>query len=129
MTAEITFIEQAAPIDEYGRALYAVCRSILRAYIDSLSSEDLTDLNTPLDQVRMRQFAKVARLERDNGIRGDGFEWAVHEAILGGEPKVTGPVSQAIRRASQYVNDAAPSSIFIRSGEGQIPRLSGCCRG
>jgi hypothetical protein len=113
VAADITFIEQAAPIDEYGRALYAVCRSILRAYIDSLSSEDLTDLNTPLEKVRMRQFAKVARLERDKGIRGDGFEWAVHEAILGGEPKVTQLVSQAIRRASQYVSDTAPNSILF----------------
>jgi hypothetical protein len=113
VAAEITFIEQTAPIDEYGRALYAVCRSILRALIDSLSNEDLTDLNTALDQVRMRQFAKVARLERDKGMRGDGFEWAVHEAILGGEPTVTNLVGHAIRRASKYVSDTAPSSILF----------------
>jgi hypothetical protein len=42
---KVTFIEQNAPIDEYGRALYAVARSILRALLDSLTSEDLTDLN------------------------------------------------------------------------------------
>lgn len=41
---QVTFLEQNAPIDEYGRALYAVARSIIRALLDSLSSEDLADL-------------------------------------------------------------------------------------
>lgn len=113
MTANVTFIEQNAPIDEYGRALYAVCRSVLRALIDSISNEDLTDINTPLDQVRMRQLAKIARLERDKGMRGDGFEWAVHEAILGKEPSVINPVSDAMRRASKYVKDTEPTSLLF----------------
>lgn len=110
---EITFIEQSAPIDEYGRALYAVARSVLRALIDSLSEEDLTDLNTPLPEVRMRQLAKVVRLERDKGMRGDGFEWAVHEAILGAEPKVIEPVYMALKRASKSVRDATPASVMF----------------
>lgn len=113
MAAQVTFIEQNAPIDEYGRALYAVSRSVLRALIDSISNEDLTDLNTPLADVRMRQLAKVARLERDKGMRGDGFEWAVHEAILGKEPSVINPVSEALRRASKYVKDAEPTSLLF----------------
>jgi hypothetical protein len=113
MAANITFIEQNAPIDEYGRALYAVARSILRALIDSISSEDLTDLNTPLEDVRMRQLAKIARLERDKGMKGDGFEWAVHEAILGKEPTVMHPISLALRRASKYVKDSEPTSLMF----------------
>ena len=113
MAAQITFIEQNAPIDEYGRGLYAVSRSILRALIDSISDEDLADMNTPLDMLRMRPFSKIARLERDKGMRGDGFEWAVHEAIVGQEPSVTTPVANAMRRASQYVKDRAPSSILF----------------
>lgn len=113
MAANVTFIEQNAPIDEYGRALYAVSRSVLRALIDSISDEDLTDLNTPLSDVRMRQLAKVARLERDKGMRGDGFEWAVHEAILGLEPSVINPVSHALRRASKYIKDAEPTSLLF----------------
>ena len=110
---KVTFIEQRAPVDEYGRALYAVARSVLRALIDSLSEEDLTDLNTPLDRVRMRQLAKVVRLDRDKGMRGDGFEWAVHEAIMGFEPKVINPVHAALRRASRSVRDAAPMSVMF----------------
>lgn len=110
---QITFIEQNAPIDEYGRALYAVARSILRALIDSLTIEDLGDLNTPLDQVRMRQLAKVARLDRDKGMRGDGFEWAVHEAILGKEPRVLDPLAYALRKASQFIKDAEPTSLMF----------------
>lgn len=113
MAANITFIEQNAPIDEYGRALYAVARSILRALIDSISSEDLTDLNTPLADVRMRQLSKIARLERDKGMKGDGFEWAVHEAILGKEPSVMNPISQALRRASKYVKESEPTSLMF----------------
>ncbi len=109
----VTFIEQDAPLDEYGRALFAVCRSILRALIDSISNEDLTDLNTPLDKVRMRQFSKVARLGRDKGMRGDGFEWAVHEAILGREPKVIEPVEAAMRRASTNIKSGLPSLILF----------------
>lgn len=113
MAANITFIEQNAPIDEYGRALYAVSRSVLRALIDSISDEDLTDLNTPLADVRMRQLAKIARLERDKGMRGDGFEWAVHEAVLGKEPSVLNPLGEALRRASKYVRDAEPNSLLF----------------
>jgi hypothetical protein len=111
--ANVTFIEQNAPIDEYGRALYAVSRSIVRALIDSLSKEDLTDLNTPLADIKMRQLAKVARMERDRGMRGDGFEWAVHEAILGKEPSVIHPISHALKRASKYVKDAEPTSLMF----------------
>jgi hypothetical protein len=111
---EVTFLEQNAPIDEYGRALYAVCRSVLRALIDSLSSEDLTDLNTPIDDVTIRQLAEVVRLERDKGMRGDGFEWAVHEPILGPEPKVIEPVHQALHRASVKVRDATQMSVMFR---------------
>lgn len=111
--AKVTFIAQNAPVDEYGRALYAVARSVLRALIDSLSEEDLADLNTPIELVRMRQLAKVVRLERDKGMRGDGFEWAVHEAVLGREPKVIEPIHAGLRRASQYVKDAEPISVMF----------------
>lgn len=113
MAAEITFIEQSAPVDEYGRALYAVSRSILRAHIDSLSDEDLRDMNTPLDKVNMRQLSKMARLERDKGMRGDGFEWAVHEAIIGREPLVIDPIAQAMRRASKHLKDDLPTSLLF----------------
>lgn len=110
---QITFIEQNEPIDEYGRALYAVGRSIIRALIDSLSAEDLLDINTDLKEVRMRQLAKVVRLERDKGMKGDGFEWAVHEAVSGGEPEVINPLHQALRRASSFVKDATPRSLLF----------------
>ena len=113
MEAELTFIEQTVPIDEYGRALYAVSRSILRAILDSLSDEDLRDLNTPLENVRMRQLAKVARIERDKGMRGDGFEWAVHEAILGKERRVLDPLSAVLKRACKSVIDSEPESILF----------------
>ena len=110
---QVTFIEQAAPVDEYGRALYAVCRSVLRALLDSFSNEDLTDLNTPLKEVRMRQLAKVARIELDKGMRGDGFEWAVHEAIMGGESKVLNPIHHALKRASKFIKDSQPMSLLF----------------
>lgn len=109
----VTFIEQNAPVDEYGRALYAVARSVIRAFIDSLSDEDLLDLNTPIEEVRMRQLAKVARPERDKGMRGDGFEWAVHEAIMGQEPKVINPLHAAMKRACPKVRDSAPMSLMF----------------
>lgn len=111
--AKITFIQQTAPIDEYGRALYAVARSIVRALLDSLSPEDLTDLNCQIKDVTMRQLAKVVRLDRDKGMRGDGFEWAVHEAIVGGEPLVTAFVHDGIRRASRAISGSAPESLLF----------------
>ncbi|MCA7023502.1 MULTISPECIES: hypothetical protein [Stenotrophomonas] len=113
MAVEVTFIEQNAPVDERGRAMYAIARSIIRAHIDSLTEEDLRDLNTPLKKVTMRQLAKLARIERDKGIRGDGFEWAVHEAIVGGEPTVTNSVAAALKKASRSVKDDAPASILF----------------
>jgi hypothetical protein len=78
-----------------------------------MSSEDLLDLNTELKDVRMRQLAKIVRLERDKGMRGDGFEWAVHEAIAGGEPKVVIPMHHALRKASSFIKDAAPRSLLF----------------
>ena len=48
----------------------------------------------------MRQLAKIARLDRDKGMRGDGFEWAVHEAIVGGEPLVTDLIATVLPRLS-----------------------------
>lgn len=97
---DVTFLSQAEPVDEYGRALYAVSRSVLRAHFDELSQADLEDLNCDRVDVTFRQLSKVARLHRDKGARGDGFEWAVHEAIVGGEPRVVDLVSDALRRAS-----------------------------
>ncbi len=96
----ISFLRQTAPIDERGRAMYAVTRSIIRALVDQLTVEDLTDLNTDRADVTLRQLAKASRLQRDKGMRGDGFEWAVHEAIQGEEASVVEPIMDAMRRAS-----------------------------
>lgn len=111
--ANVTFLSQAAPVDEYGRALYAVARSIVRAMLDQLSSEDLGDLNVDRDLVTLRQLAKIARIDLDKGLRGDGFEWAIHEAVLGGEPLVTGPVFDVMRKASRYLSGTAPTSLLF----------------
>ncbi|MFH0083663.1 hypothetical protein, partial [Pseudomonas aeruginosa] len=74
------------------------------------SEEDLADINTPQKEVRLRQLAKIARIDRDKGMRGDGFEWAIHEAILGKEPKVINPISEALNKAStKILRDSSPS--------------------
>jgi hypothetical protein len=111
--AEVTFLAQKEPVDEYGRALYGVVRSILRAKFDQLSKEDLTDLNCDRDEVTLRQLAKVIRLDKDKGMRGDGFEWAVHEAIVGGEPKVLEPVAAALARVSKQLRSGQPGSLLF----------------
>lgn len=98
--SEVTFLTQKEPIDEYGRALYAVGRSIIRAFLDQLGPDDLTDLNTDRHDVTFRQLSKVVRLNRDKGMRGDGFEWAVHEAVVGRERLVCDPLVDALGRAS-----------------------------
>lgn len=113
-TPSVTFLRQNDPPDEYGRALYAVSRSILRAMLDSLGTEDLEDLQTDKQDVTLRQLAKIARLDRDKGMRGDGFEWAVHEALAGGEARVTDLVSHGMSRASRYIpRDSTPSSLMF----------------
>jgi hypothetical protein len=113
--AEVTFLEQDQPIDEYGRALYAVSRSIIRAQLDQLGRDDLEDMNTDREDVRLRQMAKFARLWRDKGMRGDGFEWAVHEAIVGGEWRVVEIVSEVLRRSSQraFQDQSTPESLLF----------------
>ena len=112
--AEVTFLEQRQPIDEYGRALYAVSRSILRTLLDQLGPDELSDLNTDRADVTLRQLARVARLERDKGMRGDGFEWAIHEAVLGGEPLVLDPLMQAMAKASKsFKADDQPTSLML----------------
>ena len=96
----VSFVTQRAPVGERGRALYAVTRSILRALFDQLSLTQLTVLNTAATDVTLRQLAWASRLQRDKGMRGDGLEWAVHEAISGGEPTVIEPLADAMRKAS-----------------------------
>jgi len=103
----VTFIQQNAPTDDYGRGLYAVCRSIIRAFYDSLGKDVLTDLNTPREDVTMRQLARVARVERDTGMKGDGFEWAVHEAVVGREPMVTEILAEALKRVSKSLKSTS----------------------
>lgn len=111
----VTFLAQAEPVDEYGRALYAVCRSVLSAHFDQLSQDDLEDLNCDRSDVTFRQLAKVARLQRDKGARGDGFEWAVHEAILGGEPRVIEYVAHVLRKVSpgSFSGSDLPTSLMF----------------
>jgi hypothetical protein len=111
--SEVTFLRQDEPIEEYGRALYAVCRSVVRALLDQLGPDELLDLNCDRDDVTLRQLGRVVRLTRDKGMRGDGFEWAVHEAILGGEPKVLEPVSAAMAKASRTLKDGVPTSLLF----------------
>lgn len=113
--SDVTFLSQAEPVDEYGRALYAVGRSVLRALLDQLGPEDLTDLNTDRADITFRQLSKVVRLQRDKGMRGDGFEWAVHEAIVGGEPLVCRPIVDALESASATLRNRIdkPSSLLF----------------
>ncbi|WP_159001543.1 hypothetical protein [Streptomyces sp. SBT349] len=111
---DVTFLSQVEPVDEYGRALYAVARSIIRAQLDQLGQDDLTDLNCDRADVTMRQLSKIARLDRDKGMRGDGFEWAVHEAIVGKEPSVTDFVARAMGRMSRRFKDMhEPESLLF----------------
>ena len=111
--AEVTFLTQQEPIDELGRALYAVARSIVRALLDQLGQQDLNDLNCAKADVNMRQLAKLARLDRDKGMRGDGFEWAVHEALVGGEPRVCELVSDVLSRATRHMKVEKPTSLLF----------------
>ncbi|VEG58151.1 Uncharacterised protein [Mycolicibacterium aurum] len=110
----VTFLSQRQPIDERGRALYAIARSILRAQLDQLTQEDLEDLQRDRSEVTLRQLSKLARLDRDKGMRGDGFEWAVHEAVLGEEPSVIEPVADAMTRASKkFASMSMPTSLLF----------------
>jgi hypothetical protein len=111
---KVTFLAQKQPVDERGRAMYAVARSVLRAQLDQMTPEDLEDLDRDRADVTLRQLAKLARLDRDKGMRGDGFEWAVHEAVLGNEPTVIEPVSEAMLKASKkFGTMTAPTSLLF----------------
>lgn len=105
---------QGDPPDEYGRALYAVCRSILRALLDQLGKDELEIIQSDRDDVSLNQLSYVARLDRDKGMRGDGFEWAVHEALMGHEGRVSELVGDALNRASKHIGaGAVPSSVMF----------------
>lgn len=110
----VSFIVQGDPPDEYGRALYAVCRSILRALLDQLGKEELEIIQSNREDVSFHQLAYVARLDRDKGMRGDGFEWAVHEALMGQEGRVSELVGAALSRASKHIpSSALPTSVMF----------------
>jgi hypothetical protein len=44
---------------------------------------------------------------------GDGFEWAVHEAIIGNEPSVCDPISDALRKVSRHISGETPTSLLF----------------
>lgn len=113
--AKVSFLTQDQPLDEYGRALYALARSIVRAQLDQLGHDDLEDLQADREDVTLRQLSKLARLARDKGMRGDGFEWAVHEAIVGGEPRVTEIVRDVLGGVSQHAfkEESRPVSLLF----------------
>lgn len=110
---EVTFLKQGEPVEEHGRALYAVARSVVRALLDQLGAPQLAVLNTDRTDVTLAQLAYVVRLNRDKGMLGDGFEWAVHEAILGGEPRVLEPIAETMSRASPTLRDGRPESLLF----------------
>lgn len=109
----VTFIKQDEPVGEYGRALFAVARSIIRAYYDSLGADVLTDINTDRLDVTMRQLARVARVERDSGMKGDGFEWAVHEALVGKEPRALEIVGDVLPRVSKSLKGSLSATSLL----------------
>jgi hypothetical protein len=96
----VSFITQQAPVGERGKALYAVTRSILRALLDQMSITQLTVINTAPSDVKLMQLAWTSRLQRDKGMRGDGLEWAIHEAIVGQEESVLEPLIEGMKKAS-----------------------------
>jgi hypothetical protein len=110
---DVTFLSQRVPVDEYGRALFAVARSILSALLDQLSQQDLEDLDRDRVDVTMRQLSHYVRLERDKGMRGDGFEWAVHEAIAGGEWRVTEIIADVLKKVSPKFSSASGTSSLL----------------
>lgn len=110
----VSFLVQGDPPDEYGRALYAIARSVLRALLDQLGADDLDVLQADKADVTLKQLAMVSRLDRDKGMRGDGFEWAVHEALLGREGRVIQMVGDALSRATRSIaKGATPSSLMF----------------
>lgn len=72
-------------------------------------------MNCSSDEVTLRQLAKVGRIDRDKGMQGDGFEWAVHEAIVGKEPLVIDPISEVLQRVSPrgFVDVTSPTSLLF----------------
>ena len=46
-------------------------------------------------------------------MRGDGFEWAVHEAVAGGESRVLEPIHEAMSRASKAIRNDTPQSLMF----------------
>jgi hypothetical protein len=46
-------------------------------------------------------------------MRGDGFEWAVHEAILGKESQVIETIALALQRASRFIKISEPNSLMF----------------
>jgi hypothetical protein len=146
----VSFVAQRAPVDDPERALYAIVRSIMRAMVDQLPQRDIQVLNTPKEDLTLNQLAAVSRLHRDKGMAGDGFEWAVHEAITGREPRVIEPLSEAMQSASPkfktlehptsllfgqeraryngfldaVVDAAADEAIFLPDGRGHPPKFA-----
>lgn len=110
---QVSFLVQGDPPDEYGRALYAVCRSIVRALLDQLGAAELEIVQADRKDIQLKQLAYIARLDRDKGMRGDGFEWAVHEALMGNESRVTDLVGAGLARASRNFSNESPTSVMF----------------
>lgn len=105
---------QRERVEDYRAALFSVARSILVAMLDGLGRTQLEVIQeTERGRVKLGQLAWVARLPRDKGARGDGFEWAVHAAVADGDSGVCGRLARAMCDAAEAARGDTIHSVLF----------------
>lgn len=101
---------QLNPVADEVSALTAVVRPILSGTLYSLK-RDLVDQAGGYDAITLEMMARIYK--PGDGDCGICFEYAVHDALLRGEPRVSERVNDALTRHCKMAGQSNPISILF----------------
>jgi hypothetical protein len=106
---EIRKERQANPVADPVSALVAVTRPIISGVLHSVGTQYLDAYEGDRTRVPMKMIGKL-RSEHD-GETGVAFEYAIHDAVLTGEPIVTDRITEALKVCR--IRQGNPASILF----------------
>lgn len=106
---EIREEHQQNPVADEVSALVAVTRPIIAGVLQSIPREALEDLGQTREALPLRQLGRLR--SAGDGDCGIAFEYAVHNAVMTGEPVATERIADALKRCNIKRGD--PASILF----------------
>lgn len=121
MRFEIREERQAAPVADVVGALVAVTRPGIAGVLASIGLEYLDDYDGDRSRVPLKMLGRLRK--QGDGDCGIAFEYAIHDAVMNGNPVVTERVADALRECRITRGDPA-SILFAIEKQGSKQLIS-----